>query len=342
MRQLEFTKYTSCGNNFIIIDEVESQSVAESEWTDVAFTATNPYFGIGADNLLVIQRATEAKLTEINHTRGYWTAPPSFTPDTLLFRMFEPDGTEALCCGNGLMSIAHHLRARHDITGASIATEIPRETPKVVALGSMGTGERSWVELAAPTQTPNELADRSRLTSLTDEIDRIEGLQFEFRQHDLSPFHDGTLLTLDGYLVFTGEPHLVVFPHEGIKPEALGETVFRSTTSRGESAQCKRVNFGTWLLRRIGYHANNRFPGLFPAGVNVNMAHVVDGQRAIEYRTYERGINRETLACGTGALAVSYVAQALGLVTDDCLALIPHRCRWFDPNAAIDIRASGT
>ncbi|MCH9670300.1 MAG: diaminopimelate epimerase [Gammaproteobacteria bacterium] len=342
MPQLAFTKYTSCGNNFVIVDELDGDVVTESEWTAVAFSATNPYFGIGSDNLLVIQRASEAKLREINEERHYWEDIPSLPNDCLIFRMFEPDGEEAFCCGNGLMSIAHHLRARHGITAGEIATEIPRQHPKVVSLGSMGTGERSWVELGAPTQTPAELVDRARVTPVTDEIDAIEGLQFEFRQHDLSPFHDGTMLSLNAYLVFTGEPHLVVFPETGIAPSALGETLFRSSQVGGEaSAQCKRVNFGTWLLRRIGYHANRRFPGLFPSGVNVNMAQVLEGGRAVEYRTFERGIYRETLACGTGALAVSYVADQLNLVGRDGLALLPHRCRWFEPNAAIDVRKSG-
>lgn len=343
MRSINFTKYTSCGNNFVIIDELDGQVVAEDEWTSVAFSATNPYFGVGSDNLLVIQRASAEKLKDINRARNYWDEVPVVPEDCLIFRMFEPDGEEAFCCGNGLMSIAHHLRSRHNLTAASIVTEIPRETPRVVTLGSMGTGERSWVELGAPTQTPQELVDRSRVESVSSEVDAISGLQFEFRQHDLSPFHDGTMLSLDAYLVFTGEPHLVVFPDTGITPAALGETLFRSSQVGGEaSAQCKRVNFGTWLLRRIGYHANRRFPGLFPSGVNVNVAQVLEGQRTVEYRTFERGIYRETLACGTGALAVSYVAQTLGLVKDDGLTLLPHRCRWFEPNAAIDIRSSGT
>ncbi len=46
-----------------------------------------------------------------------------------------------------------------------------------------------------------------------------------------------------------------------------------------------------------------------PAGTNVNFAKLA-GRSAIEIRTYERGVENETLACGTGSVA-SAVAGAL-------------------------------
>lgn len=60
-------------------------------------------------------------------------------------------------------------------------------------------------------------------------------------------------------------------------------------------------------LRAIG--SEIRFHDDFtPAGTNVNMAHVAtDG--LVHIRTYERGVENETLACGTGVTAVGIMAH---------------------------------
>ena len=60
-------------------------------------------------------------------------------------------------------------------------------------------------------------------------------------------------------------------------------------------------------------------PEFAPEGVNVNFVHVLDpGQddRAaeLEVRTYEKGVECETLACGTGALASAIMAGLIGAV----------------------------
>lgn len=51
-----------------------------------------------------------------------------------------------------------------------------------------------------------------------------------------------------------------------------------------------------------------------PAGTNVNF-YRVEGPRRLRVRTYERGVEGETQACGTGSVATTLVAAAAGLVT---------------------------
>ena len=63
------------------------------------------------------------------------------------------------------------------------------------------------------------------------------------------------------------------------------------------------------LGRQIRFH-----PSFQPAGTNVDFAAVLDPRR-LAIRTYERGVEDETLACGTGAVASALVAAGLGLIS---------------------------
>lgn len=54
-------------------------------------------------------------------------------------------------------------------------------------------------------------------------------------------------------------------------------------------------------------------PQLRPAGANVNFVHKIDGN-TIRMRTYERGVEAETLACGTGAVCSAIASVRRGLV----------------------------
>jgi diaminopimelate epimerase len=71
-----------------------------------------------------------------------------------------------------------------------------------------------------------------------------------------------------------------------------------------------------WERERFIETARNvRHDPLFgPEGTNVNLVTVVS-PHSLVYRTYERGVEDETLACGTGAVGVSVIAAHMGLVS---------------------------
>jgi diaminopimelate epimerase len=60
---------------------------------------------------------------------------------------------------------------------------------------------------------------------------------------------------------------------------------------------------------RIRYHQE-----FASAGTNVNFIKVED-KSTLSIRTYERGVEGETLACGTGAVAAALIASEYGLVS---------------------------
>ncbi|MCS7083104.1 MAG: diaminopimelate epimerase [Bacteroidetes bacterium] len=103
---------------------------------------------------------------------------------------------------------------------------------------------------------------------------------------ELGPWRPG--LTVDGWpacWIDTGTEHLVVGPLadvDGLEVNQLGP--------------------------RLRAH-----PDLGPEGANVNFVAPI-GPDALRVRTYERGVEAETLACGTGALAAALVAYRLGWI----------------------------
>jgi diaminopimelate epimerase len=87
------------------------------------------------------------------------------------------------------------------------------------------------------------------------------------------------------YVVDTGVPHAVVF---------VDDLDGMDLTEQG---------------RQLRFH-----PRFAPHGVNVSFAKVT-AEGSVALRTYERGVEAETLACGTGAAAAAFVAMKMKNLT---------------------------
>ncbi|MEX1277074.1 MAG: diaminopimelate epimerase [Bacteroidota bacterium] len=108
---------------------------------------------------------------------------------------------------------------------------------------------------------------------------------FDLRLNFMLPFQGKRV---KASYVNTGSPHVV------IPVRALG--------IRGLKIESVDV---TGLGREIRYHK-----AFQPSGTNVNFIELVSSKR-LKIRTYERGVESETLACGTGSVASAIIASRL-------------------------------
>ena len=107
----------------------------------------------------------------------------------------------------------------------------------------------------------------------------------EFARENLPAIGTGEFIRVSMYgykvsAVNTGVPHAVIFV------DSLDDTLI---------ADAPRI----------------RYDPMFPKGTNVNFVHI-DSKNEITVRTYERGVEGETLSCGTGSVAAAAIAHKLG------------------------------
>ncbi len=81
---MNFTKVQGAGNDFILVEVGDTSQ----NWSQMAVAMCDRHYGIGGDGLLLLS--------------------PSGVADFQM-RMFNPDGSEAEACGNGLRSFARYI-----------------------------------------------------------------------------------------------------------------------------------------------------------------------------------------------------------------------------------------
>ena len=343
MKRIEFIKYSLNGNTFVLFEETDEPVLTESEKSRFAYLSTNPYFGIGADNLIIIQDCNPDILTGINRQRHYWEDPPEHGTIDVIFRMFEPSGIEAFSCGNGLLCVADHFNRQHRTENCKVLTQVPTKHPFVNIIGFNSERQLTYVNMGGPRKPPNSIMKSSSLTPFNDTICEIRNLPVTFYSPLEIPFKRSVPLDLSGYLVFVGEPHFVIFTETGISEPEISDAMFVSKNCASSEGGPESVDqiYSSWIVHFIGTCINRSYGSLFPVGINVNFVRTVPEHGILEYRCFERGIYHETLACGSGAIAASAVARELGIIQDNCITVWPHRCRWYRPSAQFHVKRDG-
>ena len=243
-RGLAFTKLHGNGNDFVLIDEMGREIVAESMKKRLAVAICRRSFGIGADGVLFLSGSPRADLA---------------------MRLIQPDGSEAEMCGNGIRCLAKYAfdtgYVGESFTVDTLAGIIPVQVRQIEwgFSARVNMGQPRFDRLSIPACGEGQLLNED-----------VGGLKVS--------------------AVNTGVPHAVVFVDD--------------------------LSFDISSAALPIRHSD-----IFPEGANVNFAKLEgrggqDG-RPIEIRTFERGVEGETLSCGTGSVAVASVARRLGLAGDE-------------------------
>lgn len=171
---LTFTKMHGLGNDFVVIGALDGLPLPEEELANFARFVCDRHFGIGADGVI-------------------WILPSSIADFQM--RIFNPDGSEAEMCGNGIRCAVKWFYDRDYAKGTIVKVETLAgiKTVQVHAEGNRAVAVT--VDMGAPIFTPDHIP-----TTLGDGKEAVE-----------------VPLVLDGVgqlkvtAVSMGNPHCVLF-----------------------------------------------------------------------------------------------------------------------------------
>jgi diaminopimelate epimerase len=238
---MNFTKMQGAGNDFILVEA----SNLNRDWPQTAIAMCDRHFGVGSDGLLLVL--------------------PSNIAD---FRMgmFNPDGSEAEVCGNGLRCLARYVLDKGLVKTQEILVETLAGVRKVrVHKAGDGTA-RIQVSMGEPKFGAKDIPvviapDENSLLPIEPMLDYP--VTIKDRELSLS-------------LVSMGNPHAVYFEQHSISD---------------------------FPLSRLGPEVEQL--AIFPDRVNFEVARVINREQ-IEARVWERGVGETlACGSGACAVAVA-------------------------------------
>ena len=265
------------GNDFVVVDG----RGMERDWGSLAATMADRHFGVGSDGLLLVV--------------------PSDVAD-LQMRMWNPDGSEAEMCGNGIRCFSKFAIERGIVTlrDGRFTAETGAGVLEIEPVLRDGKVVRARVNMGRPALTPElvPVDPAQRLVPIgAGHATAQLGRGSEARYCNPTDIVFDWPLAVPGHSfaitgVSMGNPHAVAFldtPVEELALEAIGPLV--------------------------EHHP------LFPRRVNFEVVNVVDRSH-LNARVWERGAGL-TLACGSGACAVAVAARIHGYTDEQVSVQLP-------------------
>jgi len=153
--EINFTKMHGCGNDFILIDDRDG-GIPDGKKDAVAQALCRRHFSVGADGVLYIGNPT---------TDAY----------DVRMRIFNPDGSEAEMCGNGMRCFAKYVyeqglvrkkRIKVETLAGKIVPEVEVDENGVVTSIKVFMGRPAFDKIDEPFFVNNEIGEIN-LTTLS-------------------------------------------------------------------------------------------------------------------------------------------------------------------------------
>lgn len=169
---MKFTKMQGIGNDFVVVNAL-AEALEETRLPDISRKINDRKFGVGGDGLLLVL--------------------PSKIADFKM-RMFNPDGSEAEMCGNGIRCFAKYVYDRKLIAEPQVKVETLAGVKLLKLLTRGGKVEAVRVDMGTPSLLRSEIPMRGDDNGkVIGESLRAEGQKFEITA------------------VSMGNPHVVIF-----------------------------------------------------------------------------------------------------------------------------------
>lgn len=184
VQKINFVKMQGAGNDFIVIDARQR----ERDWEKLAKAMCHRCYGVGADGLLLVLPSQQADLK---------------------MRMFNPDGSEAEACGNGLRCFAKYVVEKGLASSSWLTIETMAGIRKVETQVKNKRVVSIRVSMGLPQFRPQEIP-----------------VAIEGERNDYSLAVEGRNLALN--FVSMGNPHAVCFlsePVESFPLTAIGPII---------------------------------------------------------------------------------------------------------------------
>ncbi len=296
--RVRFTKMQGAGNDFVVLDAVRDPALASLTLEQLRRLGDR-HFGIGADQILLVQPADAAQALH-GVQFGY--------------RIFNgASGDEVEHCGNGARCFVRYLREA-GLTGqraVRVAT-----VNRVLDLVEEGDG-RVTVDMGMPWLSPSSLPFDPEGLAMRRPADALAG-------YGLWPIElDGR--TVDGAVVSMGNPHLVLMP-SGWGPLTSDDPTAPPTDLDVDRAPVAKFGLVLEHHRR------------FPRKVNVGFVQLVS-RRLIRLRVHERDAGETlacgTGACAAvvAGISLGLLDEQVDVATRGGLLTIGWKSRSADGNA---------